>query len=338
MREDDIRPDVLMKEFFTHYDADAAWLAARRETFVRTPCPACGEEAKALTYEKEGLHWVRCSGCGTVYVSPRPTQEVLAEFYARSASYRFQNEVLFPASEAARRKNIFQPRAEMLDALCERYGVEKGTRLVEVGPGFGLFLEEAAKLHRFSRIMAVEATPALAKTCQKRGFEVLETSVEQADLGEEKADVVASFECLEHLFSPWEFLTGCFRLLRPGGLLVVTCPNGEGFDIVTLGERSNTVNHQHLNLFNTRSFPLLAEACGFEVVEVSTPGRLDAEIVRKAALTGRLDLSHQPFLQRVLVDDWEALGKGFQEYLVRAGLSSHMQLVARRPENGGKRK
>ena len=36
---------------------------------------------------------------------------------------------------------------------------------------------------------------------------------------------VSSFQVIEHLWTPWEFLAECARILRPGGPLVVTTPN-----------------------------------------------------------------------------------------------------------------
>ncbi|GAB6175186.1 class I SAM-dependent methyltransferase [Desulfobaculum senezii] len=331
LKENDIRPDALMEDFHASVAEDVAWLSARSASFVEVPCPACAADDARPLYAKQGMRWGRCANCGTVYVSPRPTPEVLSAFYARSASYRFQNDRLFPASEKARRERLFAPRARRLDALCMRFGLGEGLRLVEVGPGFGLFLEEARSMPRFAAVSAVEATPWLAETCRERGFTVCEASVEQVDLGADAADVVVSFECVEHLFSVEGFVRACARVLRPGGLLVLTCPNAEGFDLVHLGEASNTVNHQHLNLFTTTSLPALVTACGLTVEEVATPGELDAELVRKAARAGEVDLSGQPFLRRVLLDEWDALGGSFQHFLAENGLSSHMWVVARRP-------
>jgi len=67
-----------------------------------------------------------------------------------------------------------------------------------------------------------------------------------------------------------------------------------------------------------------------EVLEAETPGKLDAEIVRKRVLSGLIDLSAQPFLRRVLVDEWDRLGGVFQRFLAENSLSSHMWIVARK--------
>lgn len=72
----------------------------------------------------------------------------------------------------------------------------------------------------------------------------------------------------------------------------------------------------------------LLERHGFEVLESEMPGRLDAEFVREAALKNEVTLD--PFLQRVLVDEWVRLGWPFQQFLAAQGLSSHMWIAARR--------
>jgi len=72
----------------------------------------------------------------------------------------------------------------------------------------------------------------------------------------------------------------------------------------------------------------LIESSGFIVLEISTPGRLDAEFVHTAIEEGKYDVSRNPFLKRVLVDEWDRLGWPFQQFLAENGLSSHMWLAA----------
>jgi hypothetical protein len=97
-----------------------------------------------------------------------------------------------------------------------------------------------------------------------------------------------------------------------------------------LGAKALAVDAEHVNLFNPGSLGRLLERHGFEVLESETPGRLDAEFVREAALKNAVTLD--PFLQRVLIDDWDRLGWPFQQFLAAHGLSSHMWIAARRKE------
>jgi hypothetical protein len=69
------------------------------------------------------------------------------------------------------------------------------------------------------------------------------------------------------------------------------------------------------------------------VLEVLTPGELDAQLVRRKVLSGEYDVSGSPFLRRVLVDEWDRLSDPFQDFLAANLLSSHMWLVARKPRS-----
>jgi 2-polyprenyl-3-methyl-5-hydroxy-6-metoxy-1,4-benzoquinol methylase len=331
LREADIRPDELMAEQQRRFEADIAWLLTQRERFVESPCPACEADACEPAWRKYDLDYQRCTACETVYMSPRPSPGLLAEYYTSSQNYEYWNRVIFPASEAARREKIFRPRAERVCEIVRRHGIPTRT-LVDVGAGFGTFAEEVVRMGVFDRVIAVEPEPGLAQTCRDKGLEVVEAPIEEADLGDVAVDVVTSFEVIEHLFAPRAYAERCRELLGPGGLCVLTCPNVKGFDIVVLGSRANAVDVEHLNYMHPASLAALLERSGFEVLERQTPGRLDAELVRKKALAGEVDLDDQPFLRQVLLDEWERVGGAFQDFLSDGGLSSNMWLVGRRPD------
>lgn len=309
---------------------DIERMLSRSGDFVHVPCPACNTDDSFYKFEKNGVNYVECTNCQTFYVNPRPTSEVLEWFYTGSPNYAYWNEVIFPSSEEARLENIFVPRVDRVLELCKKY--KKATNsILEIGAGFGTFCCEVMRRNVFDRIVAVEPTPGLAETCRSRGLEVIEMPVEQIQLGpEDLFDVVASFEVIEHLFSPADFVKRMTGLLKPGGLLMLTCPNGLGFDIETLGTSSNTVDHEHLNYFNEKSLTFLLDNCGLDVLESFTPGVLDAELVRNKILEGAYDVTNQPFLKKVLVDEWVRLGQPFQEFITRHGLSSNLWIVARK--------
>jgi 2-polyprenyl-3-methyl-5-hydroxy-6-metoxy-1,4-benzoquinol methylase len=330
LTDEEIRPAKLMANQHVAALTDIGRLLSRYSEFVDVACPACNEKNHQPKFEKNGIRYVECRSCLTFYVTPRPPSDVLEWFYKGSVNYAYWNEFIFPASEEARREGIFVPRVDRLLELCEKYKI-KTNALLEVGSGFGTFCTEVKKKGVFGRVVAVEPTPNLAETCRKRGLEVLEQPVEQINLSNaDLFDVVASFEVIEHLFAPIDFIMHMHRLLKPGGMLMLTCPNGEGFDVETLGIISNTVDHEHLNYFNKSSLTKLLTKCGFEVLETNTPGRLDAELVRNKVLSGDYDISKEPFLKKILIDEWDIMGAAFQEFLINQGLSSNMWVVARK--------
>lgn len=325
--ENDIRPDHLMKAQAEIVEADLQMLLAHKANFIEVGCPACNSTDSEFAFDKKGINYVVCRECETMYVNPRPTPEILETYYSTSENYAYWNKHIFPASEAVRREKIFRPRATRTAEFCERYGVPEKT-LLEVGSGFGTFCEEVKQLGIFDRIYAVEPTPDLAETCRQRGLDVIEKPFEKVD-EIERVGVIASFEAVEHMFSPEAFVKQCARILPTGGLLIISCPSGKGFDVTVMQAASDTVDHEHLNYLHPRSLAHLVSRCGFEVLEVQTPGKLDAELVRKRTLAGNFDLQ-DAFLRQVLIDDWERVGGAFQQFLADNLLSSHMWLVARK--------
>ena len=330
LRENEIRPNHLIEGQAKAVAAGIRRLLQHKDDFVHVPCPACASQEAHKAFEKYELDYVVCLDCGTMYINPRPTPAILEMFYATSENYQYWNKYVFPASERARSERIFRPRAERIGDICRRNGIDNGV-LLEVGAGFGTFCEEVRRLGIFRRVIAVEPIPDLAGTCRRKGLEVIEKPIEHVRFESDTVDVVASFEVIEHLFSPRDFLISCARVLSPGGLLVITCPNIKGFDLVVLQALSKTVDVEHLNYFHPVSLSHLVTQCGFETLEVLTPGKLDAELVRKKILTGELDVSLQPFLNQILVDEWERVGDSLQQFLADNMLSSHMWLVARKP-------
>lgn len=299
--------------------------------FVEVACPACGGANRRSLWTKSGFQFVQCTGCETAYVNPRPTSDLLAEHYRTATNYQFWSGHVFPASEPTRRENIVRPRVRRIIDICERQGIPRPRLLVEVGAGHGTFCEEARDSNRFQRVLAVEPVPSNAETIRKRGVDVIDKPIERVALEALGADVVVSFELIEHLFDPYGFVKACVAALSPRGLFVVSCPNLKGFEVAALGVHSRTVDLEHLNYFHPASLAHLLKRCGLEIIELSTPGQLDAEIVRKRALAGLVNLDERPFLKTILIDRWDELGRPFQDFLATHLLSSHMWAVARKP-------
>ncbi len=323
----EIRPDDVMVNQAAAVQADIDWLVDRRRDFVNVPCPACGAEHGEALYEKFAMPHMRCSTCRTQYVSPRPDQATLTEFYARSANYAYWARHVFPASEQPRREKIFRPRAQVLAQLAEKLTITDG-HVLEVGAGYGLFCEEVAALDVISHVVGIEPTPELAQVCRDKGIEVIEGPYESvgSDL---RVDLIACFEVIEHLFDPGDFLRWAHRRLRPGGGILMTCPNIAGFEPLVLGFESGALEHEHLNLFNPQSLALLMNNCGFRDIEVTTPGELDVELVQSALASRQIDQAQlDPAIRHLITHDDPAVAAGLQRLIKQAGLSSNMRITA----------
>jgi len=331
MKEFDIRPKNLLEEYLRLSAADTALFFSDRSQWRDRPCPGCGETRTTGRFEKNGFSLVRCLACSTLYAAAVPGPAQLAEFYRASPSQKFWAETFFPSVAEARRAVIFRPRVERAGTLLADIGIHPHT-LIDVGAGAGIFLEECRAARFGSVWRAVEPNEILAQTCRDKGFDVFAGFAADAErLWRGSADLVTSFEVIEHLIDPAAFLRDIAALTRPGGFLLLTGVCGTGFDILTLQDRANAVfPPHHLTFLSHRGVSALLERCGLEEISFLTPGRLDVDIVRNAH-AGNPDDVADPFLRHLLFVAGEDQRERFQNFLAEAELSSHMWIVARRP-------
>ena len=93
--------------------------------------------------------------------------------------------------------------------------------------------------------------------------------------------MIFAFEVLEHIYEPNIFLEKCNSLLAHNGILVISCPNGIGFDTKMLGSFSPSIDNEHVNLFSPHGLEEIFKRSGFKLIKLMTPGRMDVEIVKE---------------------------------------------------------
>ncbi len=240
MKEHEIRPEALLNRYLelSAQDAENCFGDASR---LAVACVACGGTQSTHQFDKNGFAYAQCADCATLFQSPRPSIAAFEAFYRQSESSRYWAEVFFPAVAEIRREKIFRPRVERLAVLCEERGIHV-ERLIDVGAGYGIFLDEWR--HRFpqAQVLAVEPSTSLAQECRSKGFEVVEEIVENVVGHDNSVDLVTCFEVLEHVYDPLNFVQVLKGLARPGGYVFVSTLGIDGFDLQVLWEKSSQIS------------------------------------------------------------------------------------------------
>lgn len=145
-------------------------------------------------------------------------------------------------------------------------------RLLDVGCSSGAFLMSARKLGLDTT--GVEPSAEAAATARRTGLNVFTGFLEDARFPDGAFDAATLIEVVEHLRDPRSLLVECRRVLKPGGILLITTPNAaswtarimksrwDGFDLRAMGG--------HISFFNPRSIEMIAERTGYELVRVET--------------------------------------------------------------------
>ena len=177
--------------------------------------------------------------------------------------------------------------------------------------------------------MPLEISVDCLESCKAQGLEHAKLGAIN-ELEDNSVDSIVFNDLIEHVFDPLALMKACYSKLKNKGILFITTPNGEGFDFKILGENTpNITPPEHIQYFNPESIRILSERTNFEVHEISTPGKLDIQIVKNEVKKLDKNLAVQePYLNYLLEkDDKPELLNDFQEFLARNLLSSHLMLI-----------
>lgn len=321
MKEDDIRPGGLLKTYLELSTVDAKKYFKNALRY-KTPCTACGSGNARHEFEKWTFDYVICNECGTLYQSPRPSEETFLRFYRESPSAAFWANTFFPAVAEARRKLLFRPKVQQITSLCQNASFHP-KMIADVGAGHGLFLEEWRKQHPQTKSIAIEPHPVMANVCRSKNLDVLEYFIEENNHLHGQIDLVVSLEVIEHVHDPLSFCKSLKSLLCKGGKILLTGLTVDGFDIQVLWKHSQSITPpHHINFISVNGFKQLMKRCGFKDIRVFTPGKLDVNIVENALKEKGDALGNQRFVKTMINRGPKTL-KEFQIFLSDHQLSSH---------------
>lgn len=324
MKEDEIRPQDIFAEYLALCEQDTFTYFADvpREEIC---CPACNAKGE-FVFKKQGFDYTLCPQCDTLYVSPRPLPEAFARYYTESPSAKFWATTFYRETAEARRVKLWKPKALMILEVLERYSA-LGYTIIDVGGGYGLFAEEMGKIYS-NTITVIEPGPHLAQVCRDKNLMVIEKFLEQVgdlDLPAGPRAFV-SFELFEHLHAPEKFLTCINHLMQVGDLFLFSTLSGTGADIQALWDDSNSISPpHHLNFLNPYSVEILLRRVGFEPLEVTTPGKLDIDI-----MANNRNLIKDRFWRTFVARASDSVKEQWQNLLALSGLSSHMMVTCRK--------
>lgn len=286
-------------------------------------CPACHEKKVKYCFTCLGLRYEECMTCHTIFINPFPTEDMIVNFINTSEGLRIWREDM-PLYLQESRKKLYSQR---LNIVLENTNlIEKDSlSLLEIGGGRGEFAKELWKSKKFNKIYVVEPQELAIDI---ENIQIIRNTFQQISL-KSQVDIVVAFEVFEHILEPWAFLEKAFECLQPGGILILTTPNGKSLEVDILREQSSQVPFDHVRLYNPYSLEHMLQKTGFSKVTISTPGKLDVELIERTYKNKTKGIPENHFLQFILERQDQKLE--FQDYIVRNHISSHMRCIAHKP-------
>ena len=329
LRESEVRPRDVFDRYIELVTADLAAYFADKAQLVSRDCLACRGDELSDAFQKFGLQYVQCMDCLTVYLSPAPPQALIDQFYRDSASSKFWADHYMKDTARQRGERIFGPRIDWLCDIVGEYG-DGSPVLIDIKSKYDSYLEAVNRREKFDSKFALNPASGLKQVCSEADFQVIDKPLGEIVVGEVQGSVVTAFEVLERVFSTDEFLTCVSNVLPSKGLFLLTTLSISGFDLQVLWDKAkNIVPLDHINLLSIEGIASLIEKHGFEIIELSTPGQLDVEIVGHA-LEENPNIEVPRFVSYIITKRDKLVHQDFQEFLQRHRLSSHVRVAARK--------
>lgn len=237
------------------------WTAADTES---VSCAMCGAAGSPL-YRRDPFGVVRCADCRLVFVSPRLTTEALQRLYDEPAY--FEGGVY--GTQARWSPAMVLQRTWMAGRLRAITRLRPApARLLEIGSGYGLFLDAARGAGY--RVRGVE----LSRTGAQHAVTHLGLDIFQGQLSDsppDVADVICFWDTLEHVPDPLAFLCEVRARLAPGGIVALSVPNVASLPARVARSRWWTLKpEQHIWHLSPATLRLLAARAGLEISMVVT--------------------------------------------------------------------
>ena len=216
--------------------------------------------------KKDGFSVIECVLCGFKHILPIPSDTELQKLYQKEF---YQKE----------KPNYFKETKEDLPWWLATYAnyyslLEKhtsGRKILDIGSGPGHFLFTGKK--RGWDVLGVEPSLSASAYALRRGLPVINDFFSFENLKKYGPfDVVHMSLVLEHVPEPIQFLKEAKKLLKPGGLIAVFCPNDYNpLQIILRNELGFkpwwVLPRHHLNYFDFKSMKKLLVRLGFKEKE-----------------------------------------------------------------------
>jgi SAM-dependent methyltransferase len=231
----------------------------------------------ACRLPSEGVSYLECTSCTLRFFSPPATGD--EKFYADLQRISWY----YSAG-----KQEFHMAARQIAST---------QHVLEIGAGRGLFAREIKP----ASYTGLEFSPTAIELAAQAGIRLLPQTIEQhATEHHGRYDVVCSFQVLEHVSSPRDFLAAAVKCLRPGGRLLVSVPSEDGFARDAYWDVLNMPPH-HVTRWTDKALRAIADIFQLQLVQLE-PEPLGRNMRR-------------PYAEAV-ADRWVARKMGFEPQLL----------------------
>jgi SAM-dependent methyltransferase len=145
--------------------------------------------------------------------------------------------------------------------------LEKCSRVLEIGAGYGAFIDRLVK-DNFTEAIGIEQNKNAIKLAQEKDIPILDLTLDEiSEKYREYFDVVCIFQVLEHATDPLEFLEKIIALIKDNGKIIVSVPNSQSFAQHDSNHLLDQPPH-HMHRWNKQSFLSLSKILPIKLTKI----------------------------------------------------------------------
>ncbi|HEX2074709.1 MAG TPA: class I SAM-dependent methyltransferase [Geodermatophilus sp.] len=273
--------------------APAPWTAADTEEVA---CCLCGVPGRPV-HDVAPFGVVRCPRCDLVFISPRLRPEALQRLYDDAGYFEggvYGSGIAGDGDRSGDAAGRFSPamllqrtwtagRLRLIDRALG-HPARRG-RLLEIGSGYGLFLDAARSAGWTASGVELSRTGA-RHARENLGLDVFCGQLEDAPLTP-GFDVVCAWDTVEHVPDPLAFWRTVRSLVADDGVVLFSTPYVSSLPARLLGTRWWTLKPtEHIWHFTPRTHGLLTARAGLALTEVIRSPLAPANAARLDSLVG----------------------------------------------------
>lgn len=245
----------------SHNSTDAASVTG--SDLETAPCPLCGASTMSIIHVFNPFKVGSCRECGLIYLNPRLKESLIGALY-REGEYFSGGDAGY-AAYSSQEESLRLTFRRFLHELRKR-GMASG-RLLEVGCGYGYFLDEAKSF--FSYSAGTELSPeAVTYAKHHTGAEVFTGTVETLPRYLHDFDIIVLINVIEHVYDPIGFVMSLKQRLSASGTVVIATPDIGSFWYKLMKKRWPSFKiPEHVVFYNVRTLTSLFERTGFHTIE-----------------------------------------------------------------------
>lgn len=297
------------------------------DQLVTAACAGCARKKITPIFKKIGFTYQHCNYCDTVFMSPRPTDKMLQNFYKNSRAMKFWKNKMMAPLPAMRQRHQISPIAYWLLSIINNHFANRKIRVVDYKPCFTPIWNIKELENKINHLTLVD--PVLLQN-KKLVFKNKISVVNNISDLPGQADIITAFGELEREYNPLKTIKQISKKCKKGGLFLLTTNSMSGFEYQVLGENSHRIVPPYrLNLLTIKALSEALRREKFEMIDLSTPGKLDVQITA-ATIKNNNAMKVNGFFKYLFTHLDEKSLQSFQDFLQLNKLSSHLRVAAKK--------